>query len=513
MQNLNKEDIKKILQERAQVSSFSSLKDLPHPFVLKDAKKAAEILKDAMAKNKRILVVGDYDADGTLGVVIFMSFFSMMGYENISYCIPNRFKDGYGLKPHLIEQNPSDVVITIDNGIAAFSAAEYCLMHQITLIVTDHHAPQKELPRAHAIINPMQDSCKFPQKEICGASVAWYFCNAIKIQLGLNLSLQPLLKYVAIATIADVMPLTHLNKIFVKKGLEILQSSMLPSDLLLKSLLKTQKIYAQDVAFYLAPLLNSAGRMADARLVCEFFLSSKDTNQKFLELCALNTQRKELVQKILMQAQHSIQESRFGIVAYEEGWSEGVVGIVAAKLAEAYQKPAFVFALKDGVLKGSGRSDGMIDIFETLLPHQEHFLHFGGHSAAVGISIELGKLPLLLEIFNQECKKILQEENHKILGILNLELIDAELIEMVRAFEPFGKGNPVPCFISKSVRIKEAKTLKQVHQKLLLHPNISGVHFFVKEFFAKDDVVDLCFSLQYDHSPSLLIEEIKKCPL
>lgn len=512
MQPLTKQAIREILQARLEGDSFTSLKTLPHPHTLKDAQKGARIVQEAMEKNQKILLVGDYDADGTLGVVICMSFFARIGYENISYYIPNRFKDGYGVQPHIIEQNPCDLVITIDNGIVAFDVGEYCAKHGKTLIITDHHQLQDALPQADAIINPQQGDCGFPQKEICGAAVAWYFCNAIKITLGLQTPMQDLLKYVAIATIADMMPLTHVNKLFVKHGLESFKASQDTSNMLLKTLLSSPKFRAQDVGFSITPLLNSAGRMADASLICKYFLSEDKEQCKkiFQELKALNATRKELVRSML-DGEKQILENDSCIIAYQEGWSEGVLGILAANLTDAHQKPAFALSAKDGVLKGSGRSDGVVDIFQLLLPHQGEFVRFGGHSEAVGITLSEEKLPRLLEIFSTQDKPLVEQKDEAVLGTLELGDIDKGLLALLNEFEPYGQGNPSPLFLLKNARIKSARILKDLHQRLELGSGLHAMEFFAKEFYEKDERVDICFSLQeerFDAGLTLLAKSL-----
>ncbi|RDU72835.1 single-stranded-DNA-specific exonuclease RecJ [Helicobacter anseris] len=518
MHLLTKETIKLLLSKRFKGDNFSSLKDLPHPHKLKDAQKAAQIVKEAMQANHKILVVGDYDVDGVLSTTIMMSFFQIIGYKNVNYCIPNRFSDGYGIKPHLIEQNPCDVIITVDNGISAFEVGEYCKNKNIKLIITDHHETQEKLPLADAIINPQQIDCDFIQKNICGAGVAWYFCNAIKIALDLKISLLELLKYVAIATIADMMPLTHINKILVKKGIEVFRNSNNQCDLLLKTFLKSQKFTAQDISFFITPLLNSAGRIADAKIVCDFFLSQskEETKEIFYKLQSLNQERKDIVQTILTESKHHITQTSHCIIAYKDDWNEGVLGIIATKLVEIYQKPTFVFTLKNQILKGSGRSDGKIDIFQTLLHYQELFLHFGGHSQAIGLSLPYENLNKFCDIFASNHHPLTQQENTAILGQIELKEINKDLLNLLQSFEPYGQGNLPPQFLIKNLTISQSKSIKDMHQKLVFENQIDGMHFFSKDFFASNEKVDIIACIQeslYSKTPMLLIKEISKCPL
>ncbi|STP12098.1 single-stranded-DNA-specific exonuclease [Helicobacter mustelae] len=517
MTTLSKAQIQALLEARFCDDSFARLQDLPHPHSLKDAQKGAQIVAGIMQEGGKILIVGDYDVDGTLSAVIMMKFFGMLGYENVSYLIPNRFSDGYGVQRHLLEQYPSDLVITVDNGVAALDVGEYCKEQKRKLIITDHHALQHQIPQADALINPQQETCSFPQKSICGAGVAWYFCNAIKIALGKNFSLLELLKYVAIATIADVMPLCQVNKLFVKKGLELLKDSHSMQDSLLKSLLKGRDFSAQDVAFSITPLLNSAGRMKDARVVCEFFLATKkdEIATHFLALKKLNQMRKDQTQQMESEMFAHFLESENCVLAYKESWNEGLLGILAAKLSKEKQKPAFVFTQKEGCLKGSGRSDGKIDIFQTLLPHERNFLRFGGHSEAVGICIQEDKIPWFMDLFSRECFMLSKKPN-EVLGEICLQDIDGELLEILRRFEPYGQGNPPPQFLIRGAKIKESKIFKELHQKLEFEHQISALSFFCKEFYKENEVIDMEFSVQeglQNKHPTLLLKKISRCPL
>lgn len=520
MKLLDHQEIEKILQKRFEGDFFHHLKDLPHPHTLKDSKIGAEIVKEVIQQNQEILIVGDYDTDGILSVVIMMSFFNSIGYQNVRYYIPNRFKDGYGIKVHLLQQLISSkfngVIITVDNGITALEVGEYCKKNKIKLIITDHHLPQEKLPLADAIIDPQQPDCNFAQKSICGASVAWYFCNAIKIALKLSLPMTELLKYVAIATISDLMPLTHINKILVKKGIEVFQNSTKKTDLLLKTLFKTPYFDSQDIGFSLTPLLNSAGRLGDAKIVVDFFLSNQESEiyHIFNQLKNLNQQRKDLVEKMVLESKDFVKENQHCIVAYKEDWNEGVLGIIAAKLTEKYQKPAFAFKLENSILKGSGRSDGKIDIFQTLLEHSDLFLDFGGHSEAIGLSLAHKNLDAFLDSF-KNIKPLTKKNQNYILGQINLNSIDQKLMQILQKFQPYGQGNPYPHFIIKETNILKSKIIKQNHQKLFFSNEIEGMLFFSNTFYEQNDKVDLCVSIQqslYSKNPTLIIKEISKCP-
>ncbi len=498
---LTLDDLNNILSSRFKNDNVKSLKDLPHPHSFKDCELAAKLCAQGIQKNSKILIIGDYDVDGVMATVIMMKFFKMLDYQNIKYTIPNRFNDGYGISKNIVAQHKNiDLIITVDNGIAAFEAAQYCYDQNIPLIITDHHNPQESIPKAAAIINPKQKNCPFAQKDICGAAVAWYFCNAIKLALNQNFSLQPLLKYVMLATISDMMPLININRLFVKKGLQQFINSEEKSDILLKTLLKNTQINAQDISFYIVPLLNSAGRIKDAKLACDFFLAQNEDHIKaiFYDLKSLNLERKTITQEVYNLAISSLVQTPNYVLAFGENFNDGVLGIVAARLVESYLRPAFVFTKKqDGSFKGSGRSDGKINIFETLLPFQNNFLHFGGHAEAVGISLDSTALEKFGSFFSL-CIPLNKKEKSDILGFLELESINYKLLEIINSFEPYGQGNQIPKFCIKNLKITQHKKIKDIHQRLEFNHKIWGMDFFSKQFYETGEYVDITCSLTLD---------------
>ncbi|PAF41317.1 single-stranded-DNA-specific exonuclease RecJ [Helicobacter sp. 11S03491-1] len=520
--SLNKQTIQQLLAQRFKDDIFVSPSQLPHPHKLKDAQNAAIIITQAIKEDKKILIVGDYDVDGITSTALMMRFFSLIDYPNISYVIPNRFSDGYGVSQSILEKNPADIVITVDNGISAFECGEYCLQKGIIFIITDHHSIKDKLPQANAIINPQQTQCLFPQKEICGAAVAWYLCNAIKIELGLKISLIDLLDFVCIATIADMMPLTKVNKLLVKIGLKKFQDSNSPANKALKRHLKTKNIIAADIAHYIAPLINSAGRMGDANIALQLLLSNNEQEAAkfYKELYLCNNERKTIAKDTLLLAQETSLISKNCILAYGENWHEGVLGIVAATLAQSYQRPAIVLSKKEDILKGSARSYDNIDLIETFNAHSEFFIQFGGHTKAVGLQINQRNLePFFESLKNFQMPQVKQAEISETLGVLNLEEIDGELLRILDQFEPYGQGNPQPHFTCNNLTIASAQTLKALHQKLefdVYNRKQKAMVFFCEKFYEKNDQVNINFSVQKDSFSNcalMIVKTIQKCPL
>jgi len=454
-----------------------ALSDIPHPSLLKDAKKAAERLAHAIRNNERIVLVGDYDVDGVTSTAIVKRFFDLIPYPLITI-IPNRFTDGYGVSRNVLERIDADVVFTVDNGINAIEAAQLCRERKIDLIITDHHTPSDTLPDAYAIVNPKQNDCPYPFKEICGAQVGWLLMGLLKHELKLDTNMRQFFPFLALAVIADVMPLIGINRAIVKTGLEMMRNSTLPPFALIRDFLNRGTISSEDIAFQIAPRINSAGRLEDASIALEFLLS--DTMEKayhqFELLTALNTLRKETEAQTTAEAMLRVREEDTIIVVAGEHWNEGVVGIVASRLVNHFQKPAIVLSIHDGIAKGSGRSIGNVDLY-SLIKSQEHLLaKFGGHKMAAGLSMDAGAIDTFRSGINRAAKKI-DPSNFipltDIVGELEHESINFQLLELLERYEPYGEGNPRPRFLLRDAEVISVKLFgsDQSHSRLELRPS------------------------------------------
>ena len=510
---LTKEKIKKILSSR--IEEIDSL-SIPHFSLLDDIDKAAKRIKKAIQNNERIVIVGDYDVDGVSSSAIMHLFLDEI-CDNFEIKIPNRFRHGYGLTPLLLEEIEADLIITVDNGISSFKAAEICKERGIDLIITDHHTPKIKdnssfiLPEAYAIVNP-KTSPDFPFKEICGAEVAWYLCAAIKHEMKLKKDLREFLDILAIAIIADVMPLQHMNRVLVNMGLKRLNKALKPFSKAIKKFFNAE-IKAVDVAFSIAPRLNAAGRIDDANKAFNFLIS-KDENEAYnlyLELDRLNNLRKEVEKEILEDIE--INEGDFIVV--KGNYHEGVIGIIASRLVHKYNKPAIVFSENGDYLKGSGRSLGNIDIFELVSECEEVIEGFGGHKLACGLSIQKEKFDLLKEMLNEKIKRFDEKDffiEDFVLGELPFSEIDLELLEILNKYEPYGEGNPKPKFIT-TAKIEHIQNLKDNHYKLILSQNdiyLPAVIFRYDGEF--DEIITFKFSVEENNfqgkTIQLVIEEI-----
>ena len=536
---LTKEKIKKILSAR--IEEISSMQ-IPHFTLLSDIEKAAKRVVQAIKNNEKIVIVGDYDVDGVSSSAI-MHLFLREIYDNFEIKIPNRFKHGYGLTPKILEEIDADLIITVDNGITSFEAAEICKERGIDLIITDHHTPKKReskelrvesrewkvesednensqfltlhsqfvLPNAYAVVNP-KTSSDFPFKEICGAEVAWYLCAAIKNEMKLKKDLREFLDILCIAIIADVMPLQHMNRVLVNMGLKRLNKTKRAFSKTIKKFFSGE-IRSVDIAFNVAPRLNAAGRMADAKVAFEFLISD-DENEAYnlyLELDRLNNLRKETEKEILEDIK--VEDEKFIVVKGD--YHEGVIGIIASRLVHKYQKPAIVFSRDGENLKGSGRSLGNIDIFSLISECEDVLDGFGGHKMACGLSIKEDNFEMLKRKLNKKIKKYNENDffiEDFVLGELPFSEIDIELLDILNAYEPYGEGNPKPKFIS-TAKIEHIQNLKDNHYKLILSQNdiyLPAVIFRYDGDF--DEIITFKFSIEENNyqgrTIQLIIEEI-----
>lgn len=456
---------------------YEKLSDIPHPDHLKDARKGAQRLVRAIRDRETIAVVGDYDVDGVTSTAIVKRFFDLIPYP-LTTVIPNRFTDGYGVSRGVLERINADVIFTVDNGINALEAAAVCRERGCDLIITDHHTPSDTLPDAYAIINPKQSDCPYPFKEICGAQVAWLLMGLLKQELNLSLDMRQFFPFLALAVIADVMPLVGINRAIVKAGLERMQTSPLPPFALIRDFLNRSSITSEDIAFQIAPRINSAGRLEDASIALKFLLAGTTAQafDQFELLSSLNTLRKETEAHTTHEAMTHVRETDPIIVVAGEGWNEGVVGIVASRLVNHFQKPAIVLSIHNGIAKGSGRSIGNVDLY-TLIKSQEELLDkFGGHKMAAGLSMDVGNVERFRSGINVMASTL--DPAHfipqsDIVGELDHRAINFELLELLEHFEPYGEGNPRPRFLMRDAEVVSIKLFgsDKSHSRLELKPS------------------------------------------
>jgi len=489
---------------------FLSLKDLPKPSTFKDMDKATARIVQAVKKREKITIIGDYDVDGVTSTTLMKLFFEEIDYP-VEWIIPNRFRDGYGLSANIIPRIAgTDLAITVDNGISAVYAAQLCKAQGIELIITDHHLLAPEIPEAYAIIDQKQDDCTFPYEEVCGAQIAWYLIASLRSALKVDIRMMDYMELVAIAVIADMMPLQHINRAMVIAGIENLNKSKRPAVRAFKEQSQKETISAEDIGFFLAPLLNSAGRMEDASYAVEFLTSNNiyDARVRLERLIDFNTARKAAEQEITQKALAASSREDSVIVAVGENWHEGVVGIVAARVARAFEKPCIVLTRsEEGLLKGSGRSFSNCDLFALVDDCREHLEKFGGHAAAIGLSLD----EKCLDAFKIQLEKNYLAKNYAadeidpdIVGVLSFKEVSFELTALMKKFEPYGQGNPTPKFLSKNVELYQVDTMGKEGEHLrfsLMQEGIllPGVKFKTREKFDTGAKADIVYTVNENH--------------
>ena len=514
-----------LLSSRFEEEGFLTLKDLPSPFAFADMQKAVDRIVSAIKRKERIVVIGDYDVDGVVATTILKRFFDEIGYE-IAWIIPNRFEDGYGISVSVLDKiGACDLVVTVDNGISAVDAAKICKERNIDLIVTDHHLLPPRLPDAYAIVDPQRDDCTFPYKAVCGAQIAWYLVAALKQAMQASIDLKAMLPFTAIAIIADMMPLKHINRTMTIAGLQMMAKSELPAFRAYKEYVQKESFDAEDIGFSLAPLLNSAGRMEEAAYAVSFLDAPNiyEARSALQRLIAFNERRKEIEAAMTRDAYEMIKKSDAVTVVKGENWHEGVVGIVAARLSTLGKKPCIVLCEEEnGMLKGSGRSYGECDLFSLVDPLRAYLDKFGGHAAAIGIRLEAERFDAFKAAINRAYEKgdyrTVAVQNG-IVGELDFATIDFALTSVIKRFEPYGVGNPKPLFYTPKAVVRDIRTIGKegAHLRFVLEHEgniFPAVRFKSDERFEIGSEVDIVYSVSENifrgkTSLQLMIEEMR----
>ena len=521
---LSKSCIKRVLNNRFINDRCKALSLIPKPNLLKDIKKATKRIKQAIQNREKIAIVGDYDVDGVVASVIISEFFDDIGVHT-QVKIPNRFVDGYGLKKEIVHKLGNvDLIITVDNGISAHEAADFCFEAGIDLIITDHHNVPNELPKAYAIVNPKQDGCNFPNSEICGAQVAWYLVAALKDELNIKYNLSKFLDLLSIAIVADMMELKDINRVMVKAGLKYLNSSNRVAFDVIKTFFRKSHFKCEDISYLIAPLINSSGRMEDAIYSYEF-LKAKTQKEayKILEyIVDLNTQRKEMESNLFEKSLKLIDPNSKVIVVWGDDWHEGVLGIVASRLARRFNLPTIVFSINGDIAKGSARSVGSIDILKFIEEQKDLLLGYGGHKGAAGISLESCYLQQFKDNLEQSFAMVSKDQyiqKSEILGEINPKEIDFELLDILEEYEPYGQQNPLPIFTIKDAYVKNCKIIGQNgnHQKMLLECDDTILESICFNFVREVDIgkkVNIIFSISKNEfrgviTPQLVVKEVQ----
>ncbi len=456
-------------------------KDFHDPFLMPDMKKAVDRIKTAIENKEKMIIYGDYDADGITSTTVLKSFLKDLGIQ-IDHYIPNRLEEGYGLNIPAVEEiakKQYKLMITVDCGISAIEEIEHANKLGIETIVTDHHEVAEELPNAIAVIDAKRKDSKYPCRDLAGVGVVFKLIQALSQEL--KLPEEAYLKFldiVCVGTISDIVPLIDENRVITKLGLQLVNVTR---NVGLKSLLSLSgfvQIDSTAISFGVAPRINACGRMGYAEKALQLFLSENKNEVIKLtqELNKFNSMRqsteKEIYQEAIKMIEDKDLDKRNTIVIAGNDWHHGVIGIVASKITEKYFKPTILLCYEDDLAKGSGRSIPGFDLHEALMNCMDTIEKFGGHSMAIGITLKKD----MVEPFSKKIEEVAKNAHIErivpviqIDGKIELANISKEIIESLKQLEPFGEGNKTPIFALKNLKIDSIRALSEgKHLKMTL---------------------------------------------
>ena len=472
----------------------SSLKQLKTPFGIKDIDAAARRIGRAIDSRQTIRIFGDYDVDGITATLVLYEFLKSCG-ASVSYTIPHRLKDGYGLQPAHIEQftqhSPPDLLITADCGTGSLEAIREANRSGIDVIVTDHHSLAGPLPDALAVVNPKRPDCDAGFEHLAGVGVALSLVICLRKYLrdagfwrsGPQPNLRKLCDLVALGTIADGVPLTGDNRVLVRSGLEVIRSGKRRAgltELIRRCNGKPEEMGTEDIAYRIIPRLNAAGRMESAALAAAL-LATDDAQEaaRIAEtLDGLNDRRRQVEAEILRACRTHLKSDpanlqKSALVLSRKNWHAGVLGIVAARLAERYHRPVVLISVEQGLGRGSGRSITGIDITGCLAACAQYLEGFGGHAMAAGLKVAENNLNRFREAFEKQVAGLSTEVDTTPEVIIDCELalgnISDALIDEIEALEPYGAGNPSPLFSADRLQVRQSQIVGNAHRRMLLH--------------------------------------------
>lgn len=515
----------RLMAARGVAAEESQQQDMPHllkPDAMLGCTHMARFLADAILQKKRILIVGDYDADGATATSVAMRGLQAMGAK-VDFLVPNRFEYGYGLTPEIValaaRQQP-DVILTVDNGIASVEGVAAAKQLGLQVLITDHHLPAEQTPVADCIVNPNQRGCDFPSKNLAGVGVMFYVLIALRAELKQRgmlaegaVHLASLLDLVALGTVADLVRLDSNNRILVAQGLKrIRQGHACPGILAILKLAgrEPSQVNAQDLGFYLGPRLNAAGRLDDMTIGIRCLLA--DTHEEAMQyarqLHALNAERKQIEAEMQWDAMADLhadfQDSQYTISVYQPDWHQGVIGILASRIKERYHRPVIAFAdAGDGLIKGSGRSIPGLHLRDALdlvtKQSPDLIIKFGGHAMAAGLSIRMQDFARFQQAFEQVVQRLISVETlQEVLemdGPLHVQEMTLSTAELL-ANEVWGQGFPQPLFYDR-FEVLQQRVLAEKHLKVRLKKQdqqFEAIYFQHAELLP--DEVDIVYALQ-----------------
>ena len=478
------------------------LDSLHDPYLMKDMEKAIDRVNKG--KKEKILIIGDYDVDGTTSTSMLYAYFKQREFD-VLYYIPDRYKEGYGVSLESIDyadENSVKLIITVDCGIKAVNEVKYANSKGIDVIVCDHHLPDVDLPKAHSVLNPKQLDCRYPFKDLCGCGIAYKLITAHNIKSANKLNIRSLLDFVALATISDMMPLIDENRVMVFHGLnEINNNPRLGLRNFLKSL---NKVDESKISFNIGPRINAAGRMKNGKIIVDL-LTEEDANKANSlsnEVEYLNLKRRSIEKKVYEKVIKKIDNTKYSNIIYGQNFSTGVLGIVASRLIEKSYKPTIIITdFDENLLTGSVRSVSGFDVYGALTKCEKFLYQFGGHKFAAGIKIEKSKLNGFIEHFEKTVQEsvdgIMFERNYK----YDIEVPFSELtvknVKLISRMSPFGLENRRPVFRADNCTIiddlKFVGKESQVVKSYILDSFNTKLPFI--SFSKKDELINLKSSI------------------
>lgn len=504
-----------------QAAEFLSpaLSGLSDPFLMKGVEQAVARILLAKSRAETVCIHGDYDVDGITAVALLTAFFRELALP-VCYLIPKRLEDGYGLSREGVDEAirlGAKVIITVDCGITSVSEAEYCREAGIDLIITDHHTPGENIPAALAVINPLQPGCTAPFTKFAGVGLAFKLAMAVRSRLRqegfftgrAEPNLKGFLDLVALGTIADLVPLVGENRIIAYYGLKELAKSNRSGLTALKKVAAVKgEVSTVDVGFRLAPRLNAAGRLDDAKRGVELLLTADPQLAATLaeELDAANRERQEIEKEILGDALHRLNhdeglKGRTAVVLASENWHPGVIGIVASRVVERCHRPTLLISLQDGEGKGSGRSIPAFHLYNALAASAEQLVKFGGHRQAAGISILEENLAAFYDLFDGYAAENLSAEDltpeYQVDAEITPAALGEGLLAIANSLKPFGMGNPEPLFLLSGVKIVSQRLVKDAHLKMTLQVNgrsVAAIGFKLAGKLPDAEFIDILFT-------------------
>ena len=497
-----------------------TLEKLPNPNLMYGIKKSVERIIQAVGKNEKIVIYGDFDCDGITSTAILYSFLFSIG-ANVKAYNPDRLEEGYGINFDSIDKLVSEgykLFITTDCGISENQVIEDSKKFSVDFIITDHHTIPEKLPDAYSIVNPKLKDCKYPFKEICAAGVVFNLIVALRSSLReigfFNDKIEPnLARYldlVSIGTVADSMPIIGVNRIFVFNGLKEIKNTSRKG---LKHLISKQKekFSIRDISFDIAPKINAAGRVGKASNAVSLLTSDDDVEvERLAGIIQSNNQiRQQIQEKVFNEAEKMAEiklqkhPDKSSLVLFSQDWHPGVLGIIASRIVKKYGLPSVILSSKDSIAKGSLRTANELNLYRVLEQCSNILIQFGGHSAAAGVTIYEDKI----KEFENKFESIISNydfetgEPLEIDSLVKFSEINIDLISDIEKMEPFGKGNPYPIFVSKNVKIESKRVLKDKHLEMYLNQDnfkMRAIWFNFNKSSSDMEYIDIVFTLQRD---------------